>query len=60
MEENELEQIEGLIKEKEEAFQRALTNNAESSLLTYMKKDIDLFRDKRAELFRKLKKEKEN
>ncbi len=58
MKSNELQLLENLIKEKEEVFQRALTNNAESGLLTYMKKDIDLFREKRAELFRKLKKEK--
>lgn len=56
MEEPELKQIDILIKQKEEAFQKALTNNVESSILTYMKKDIDLFREKRAEIFSKVKK----
>lgn len=51
----EIEQLNKIIAEKEEKFQQALANNAEPSLLTYIKKDIDFFRDKREELFLKAK-----
>jgi hypothetical protein len=48
-----LETIEKLIKEKEEKYQRELSRNADKTVLTELKKDLEFFRQKRAEIFKK-------
>jgi hypothetical protein len=47
------------LEEKEAAFRRALDNpNTETSLLTYIKKDIDWFRDTYSSVLKEEKKDK--
>ncbi|MBL7929624.1 MAG: hypothetical protein JNL47_09195 [Bacteroidia bacterium] len=48
-----LDTIEKLIKEKEEKFQRELSRNADKTVLNELKKDLEFFRQQRAEIFKK-------
>lgn len=54
----ELEKLEEFIRNETEDFQKALKNDVEASLLTYLKKNLDYLRDKRNELYNELKREK--
>lgn len=47
-----MEKIEQLIKEKEEKFYIALSRNADTTILNELKKDLEFFRQKRAEIFK--------
>lgn len=47
-----LDTIEKLIKEKEEKFQRELSRNADKTVLNEIKKDLEFFRQQRAEIFK--------
>lgn len=49
-----LDQVNGLIKVYEDRFQRALTSSANPSQLTFIKKDIDYWREIRASLYKEV------